>query len=467
MNNNREILETINKIEMEFPVNDLVYKDIMVWPLIRSQIAMNHMSKNLGAESIKNFTLPKRRLRQNVKTFFFTFRRIVLKIKLSKILKEYAFKNKDYIYISREDEKKNIQNGKVNTLALAWEKTMSQCGDTGVFELDSPLAIEVSRLYSQYYFLNERAINVKMLLGFNHFLQKQFPEVIFNSTSLLNSIKDIFIKKELIKSLMLSSKCRYYFMSVYYTHFSFAISLAASELNLNSVEVQHGQTGENNPLNISFRLLPRLGYSLLPKTFWLWGETSAIRMKEFSKNEYHNITIAGHPSVNEFYLTEKHVNSSKSILVALQDLPVLIDEQLRVALIELSKSYTICFRLHPKMLHRIGEVKEFAKNLASYQIEESTFSELYQTMASSECVISHWSSVVYEALGVGVKALVVGDEAKIRFGDSIEKGEIKHACESLEIIKFVKERSASPKSMFIERNQQTILFNLKRSFSYE
>ena len=73
---------------------------------------------------------------------------------------------------------------------------------------------------------------------------------------------------------------------------------ASQELEINTIEIQHGQEGFNNPY-VTFGYFPQKAVCNYPETSWLWGNIGYSRRLFRSKNTFHKMKVIGNPILKE------------------------------------------------------------------------------------------------------------------------------------------------------------------------
>ena len=113
---NKEFTQIINKIEMEFPVANLVFSEVKIWPLLRLIILNRLTSNEIDFHSGKGENYSARKLYNYfLKPAFVDYREInkltdVLNYETSNI---YADKDTDVLYFMKPGERTEVVNQKM------------------------------------------------------------------------------------------------------------------------------------------------------------------------------------------------------------------------------------------------------------------------------------------------------------------------------------------------------------------
>jgi len=184
------------------------------------------------------------------------------------------------------------------------------------------------------------------------------------------------------------------------------ITIAAKELNIKVVELQHGIISDYH-LGYAFPEAEKEKYYFLPDTFRGWG-------KEWCKaeNAWYNCSYISSSFEYLYFLKDKYPTlplnvRSKNIVIISQG--ALGDELSSEIAKRVSKfnDFNVYYKLHP------GEYSSY-KSLAGYEIlsQQSNFSfvtddDLYYLFSISQYVVGVFSTAVLEALAFGLEPYLV------------------------------------------------------------
>ena len=192
------------------------------------------------------------------------------------------------------------------------------------------------------------------------------------------------------------------------------MNLAAYELGIRSVDMQHGGQGAIHRAYARFQKLPASGqYEILPKRFWCWENNSADEINKWAAQPgcRHEVIVGGNPWLS---YVKRHTDATSSndkiVLYTLQP----YEELMRPAVIEciplLGSEYQWIIRLHPRMQSRAEELKAL---ISSHQLENfihpETFGQLTlpETLAMSCVHVCRTSGSIIEAVLMDVPSVIV------------------------------------------------------------
>ena len=73
-----------------------------------------------------------------------------------------------------------------------------------------------------------------------------------------------------------------------------ALLNAANDLNINTIEFQHGQQGENSLYYSNWNNAPQSGFKMLPKYFWIWENRFRGKFDKWMSNQnFHKVIVGG------------------------------------------------------------------------------------------------------------------------------------------------------------------------------
>lgn len=211
------------------------------------------------------------------------------------------------------------------------------------------------------------------------------------------------------------------------------IIAAAQERGIKTIDLQHGKQGKLQAMYSGWRI-PDYGYQLMPNVFWCWGKPSAEHILARSPDRNTHLPIVGGYPWLDYY--RRHISSAASsaregtrkfVLVTIQPrqgdnvepVPDFLLEFLR----EKPEGMYFVFRCHPN--DRNGptycrrRLYEFPHDI--YDIDDGR-SNLFDMMISSSHHITAYSSCCYEASAFGVPTLLFGADARTIYSDEIETG---------------------------------------------
>ncbi len=213
-----------------------------------------------------------------------------------------------------------------------------------------------------------------------------------------------------------------------------AFSLAAHELNIPVVEIQHGIAagGETHPAYYNWKAIPTGGYGVMPDYMWVWDEYDYDAMKTWAKRSLRPF-IGGHPmnllwcdsknSLNLFYQDKYSAivgRKQKTILVSLQRR--YIYPKWFIDYINSHDEYKWLIRLHPVVDKQEILFLEQISNKENIKKDEISLFPLEILLKRVDLHITMTSSVVLDAEVFKCPSIVLGDEAKRMYSRQISEG---------------------------------------------
>ncbi|MEQ8523508.1 hypothetical protein [Gracilimonas sp.] len=251
-----------------------------------------------------------------------------------------------------------------------------------------------------------------------------------------------------------------------------AINLAADELNITSVDVQHGVQGENHFAYTEWQNIPRNGYELLPDIFLAWDENSKEVIQSWAgKTRKHRAVVGGNVTIISNLNNSDGINDvaklksdCKNILITLQ--PGRQTLNFYKKLIDKGDS-KLCWwvRLHPNMLNQLEEIRRFFED-HSYKenifIEEATNNSLYDILMHIDLHLTETSSVILDAKYCDIKSISIHKSANSLFRKEVENGFLQYAEDEetcIEIIKKETKRREKKAAVYLLDKHTSLLRN--------
>jgi len=481
---NKDFIEFISKIEKEFPVDKIEYNGINVWPVLRLTLHgfFINSSNNEKIKSAQKRRLALRdstievnlisRIIRKIHFFFSRIKQVIIFISLFSREKNKAFffglgsqkAHRNYIFEGKrfhrfgDSLKKFVGADKIQLMEFV-EGIECKHNYGDVIYLDGAYYFLFS-IYShiQNLFKKEEERISDSFYSFNDYL---------TTTNFIGK-KELLAESSLIACRKFYSKYRFFtllfewikpkalFFICFYSYDCFAISLAACERKIPSVDIQHGQQGDYHHMYTHWENMPKKGYKIMPEYFWMWGRSSKERLDKWVEHQnYHQTIIGGNPwlafrkiSIDSELRKEKEIsffNKSKGIknvLISLQyteDIPSFLMKAIKD-----SSEIKWCFRLHPRFIHELnvleGILKKYQIDKTKYEIEYSTKLDYYELIKHMDFQITFWSTVAYEALVFGVPTIIIHPNGKEAMQEAIEDGVFYYTQNSEQILQIIKNK---------------------------
>ena len=238
----------------------------------------------------------------------------------------------------------------------------------------------------------------------------------------------------------------------FYRPDAMAICLACKRLNISTVEYQHGIQNDNHHMYSNWTKIPKKGFDLLPKYFWMWEEIFARKIIEWTVgNNYHQVFVGGNLwlSYQKLMLVRskktsllKKTSNKIKILVSLQG-----DDFLPKFLLDFVKKYANeydwFFRDHPR-LPISKKNRDFLNRYSALDINLSSNCALYELFKFINIHITGFSTVGYEAAAFNIKTVFIHSNAKEGLSNLFESSYFQFANNEELLFKSLNEVSATP-----------------------
>ncbi|PZU84833.1 MAG: hypothetical protein DI529_10755 [Chryseobacterium sp.] len=211
------------------------------------------------------------------------------------------------------------------------------------------------------------------------------------------------------------------FFYCYYDSSINAMSYAAGELGIPTIEYQHSNITDTHFAYAKWEN-PEEIKAHFPKTFYVWEDSDKdLILRNFSGDNYvPEVKVVGNKYLQKT-ITENRLqksDSSKNILVCLQGqwIPKFLEEFMYN-----DKEYTWYFRLHPRYPQDNEILKQFAsKKLQNVVVDKANNLELYDLFAEISILMTSFSGTALEAEKFGKKVIIFGEEGYLSYQEKID-----------------------------------------------
>jgi hypothetical protein len=401
-------INEIIKIENSYDVNTIKYDNLYLWPLLRTDLIFNH--GHLNAPTINSIKGLEDKLRTIEKSYFEFIEAINLKadliFQIDKHIKGFLNLN-NFKHHKLMDSLFELTNDDFDIKFFSHSSHLSNEYKHLQNKINIDLVYEISRLDSLYKFETNH-FQIEGLKKYCQHINEHTPfsvdyqYIYYICTEFLTTFHyiSILLKKIDIKSI---------FLDCYYaTIFNYALTCAGNNLNIQTVDIQHGlQRGIHYSYN-NFLKIPFEGYKLLPKFFWVWHKSDALYIAKWSKKtNFHHPIVGGH--IFYTYLKDKKLNNTDikkyypenklNILITLGTAHDYSDE-ITKAINELNDDNVIWhFREHPSGFDVYEKkIKNTLLTNKNVELEFSTNVNLYELFPYIDLHITDFSTTAFEIL---------------------------------------------------------------------
>lgn len=435
-------ISLITKIEKSINTHSLQCEGICIWPIVQNILICNITQGNKTSTNHSDMLIGLSAGKLNIK-------RKIASI-MWNILSRFRLRKKvDDLLILRDNELKVGSGNEMFYPHLKnWNK-LNKNRTRATLEINS----------SEFQFLRKSS-SIRQrdisFTGLEPFIQicKEL-EVSIDHKWIHDNVREVFAIKEAFEkyfSRVSKPKCIYF--ACYFDLYSFGASLAASSLNINSIEIQHGQQGRYNPF-YHFLGIDIGKFALLPDFIWIWG-------KETQKKFIDKLRA---PISGNLYLpgSQRNQAASSDILYALQP----CDDPVPAFLLEVIKKSdkTWYFRLHPRMLKDIEWYKEEYSSFPNIEFILANSLELFSLIDKVETVVTKWSTVIYEGVYLGRRGIVISQYGRELMHEDIERGNLFFADDVEQFFHCLSQENIKDLSHFFCDDKKMIEEEIKRSQS--
>lgn len=287
----------------------------------------------------------------------------------------------------------------------------------------------------------------------NQFLLKDFQRTLKSYLNAKDNAKKFLKKFKFLKKIFISS---------WYAPDAMGIIAAANELQIQTIDIQHGKQGKYQAAYCGWDFIPKNGFLNLPRFFWCWGEKSVdniLGKKKSRANHLPMLVSYPWPIWYQTFISKKASEKNKSKIRLLFTMQWkkgnTIIEPLEDGLLELIKYYDanfktlnkqefhLCIRIHPqKIKESLSYLEERLGNLYySKIISYSSNSEncLFDDLVWANHHLTNFSSCAIESLYFNLKSAVYGKLAYEIYQEEIQNNSLffLNDCSKKELLNWI------------------------------
>ena len=453
-----KVINVFRTIEKEFPVDTLEYRGLKIWPIIKVNFIYQLISHK--TESRTRTPSFKKNIKQKIGDIILAYKNYKqCKIDLTKEDPLYgnlkvAFPNNERFtnifltastFSNKIDEKetfntqsdpflftiKNKENCAIFELRITKQKNSSS-GIRNIDYLMGKAKTNHRKNILQKYirtllFNSDNHIETESEKNMVHFLKKKNIDLVLDHRAIKYDIDLMFCMKNEFRNIFLKLKPKNVLFPVYINLEYFAATLAAKELNINTIEVQHG-VYDKIIYTYHQDKLPDNGYCLLPNYFFSWDSAQAKLINSWSsKTTNHRAYDYG---INPIRYWQNNKNesikvlspvlqttiSNNSLIHILFTISGNIDKKLVELIIATQDSCFWYIRNHPRALNK-PLIDDLIKKLETascknYEAKASTKSLLYPLLEKMDYHVTISSSVACESLEMKIPTIIISQHGR-------------------------------------------------------
>lgn len=285
--------------------------------------------------------------------------------------------------------------------------------------------------------------------------------------------KEIIKFKEIFLIILKKLKPKYVFIKCYYEQDSFGLVLAANELGIKTIDIQHGKQGVYHPMYSHFSKIPENGYKLLPKVFWNWGDESKNNIEKWQNNRHvHQAIVGGNLWMSKWKYSDVYKPSLKSEIEFIYSLkkynrivlystqPIKEEGIFPKHIIETiknsPKNWCWLIRIHPFQKLSAEEIfSELGGHLSNVEVEFSTKLPLYFLLKNVTHHVALWSSTCFEANEFEVPTIIAHEFGYKLYDNFISSNGFFYSIQSSQIIEIIESDSKNSFINYIETSNKS------------
>jgi len=439
--NSYRLVEVLNQIEKEIPVNKWKYNNIDVWPIIRNKIGLeNSFEKLITDNKLSNFN------------------------KMYNKLKKYIQLN---LYNLKHIRNRSLSEADVFLLFSSVDRTLFQ--DKWIIKQAYPILRELDDLSIKTYYLenvNDGSFKLPkeeqskyIDLNIKRKIVEKFKKVTTNDFFLPNykdflliiakynidiynykiDIIKVYIINQLIlkdyyKKLLKRSNIKCAIIIGYYG-FAYDLISACAELSIPAIDLQHGVAGEIHYAYGRWSNVPLCGYNTLPDKYYTWSKIDEEAINSWAfKTDKHKAIAIGNPWC-EFWkeknsVVDNELNEIRRFYEKKGKPFVLFTHQPPYGFPEWFLQYIKKrddvywgIRLHPCDKDDRQIIEDFILHNKTKHINflETSIFPLPALLSSITVHVTGWSATVFEAVEFSKKSIVIHKKGEEIFSEYMKK----------------------------------------------
>ena len=489
--NNREIVNFLNKIELNFDILGVKYNEVMVWPYLRQLISLRLINSKHCADHKRKRKLIKL---SSISSFFYCVWRIYFGDRTNNdscltradgLILIHASSRQERVdgkwYSRTSDSIAEFLDGKLDI--ATWEYSLSSHYPQPRYRPSEYIDARIFVYMGVGILLGlvRQLLNPKInhsIKNLNKVMCKSGVQITLPPVITVCKIYSILMLSKFFEKRLAIIKPKFVFIPEFYNAISMALSLACYRRNIASVEYQHGAQNDYHRMYTHWNTIPETGYEFLPKYFWCWGNVSADRIRTWAKkSSYHKVIIGGNLWMLKNQCNSRGSNNSsekqlrhykdgkKHILITLQAWPDYFNFDILSIMKESPSNWCWHIRQHP--LHRLPskDIKKYFldQKIRNCEIEYSSSAPLYTILQSTDVHLTGFSTVAFEAQAYGIPTIFFHENALHGFSGLIDNVFFCYATSKQEIEKHMqqilgrKKESSSSENGYIVSSEAAAL----------
>jgi hypothetical protein len=224
------------------------------------------------------------------------------------------------------------------------------------------------------------------------------------------------------EAIVAVARPRFAAVNNYYSPDGMAFVLACRRRGVPIADIQHGLQGPHHFAYGRWARVPAGGFSLLPDEFWVWGEreAAAIDTWRLRTGAPHRPFVTGNLGIATWRQLADMADPRIVQLLELAGERALVlatlswgmdeseDRKLIAAARATQDSHFWALRLHPMAIGDRGRIEQFVADQGAHNVEIAVASAapLYSLLLEADAHVTHSSTVIIEAATLGVPSVI-------------------------------------------------------------
>lgn len=335
-----------------------------------------------------------------------------------------------------------------------------------------PLYIGHEKFLSHFFYRykNQGGLRLSTQAVFNE-IRKE-TGIDFVDTKVDSMFREVICYRDLFLEIFKQVKPRFVFVKCYYEHDVAGLMLAAHELGIRTVDIQHGKQGLYHPMYSHFSAIPEKGYEILPDYFWCWGNESVENILRWrNRKDLHVPVTGGNLWMSKWKYEEVYSASSEKekafitslagfervVMFSLQPIEKekVIPEHVREAIRRSPPGWIWLLRKHPFQKISSEEILELAGTVScTVETEYASALPLYFVLRHAHKHITLWSSVCFEADEFGVPTIIAHPFGAKAYDPQIKTGIFTYAETADDLLAQIRENAQPARASYIETSRE-------------
>lgn len=431
-NQRKEVIDKLNHLEARFSVEDWKMDGIHVWPIFKMILFFHESDKQVtGSQVKKSRPFDKGLVIAKKARRLLTASIQYFRLRLPKA--DFVFVGADTYRVMYEGRHINrffdpiityLEGKRVSSIRLEYSSSPSIKDPSVKLDVIAPI-------FKPPFGIKDNTMSGNELEELLSEIARQFnrdkSELL---TSLQQTIRSTVQWRNLFRVVFKQVKPRYSFGLCYYSSAMWGMNVAARELGIITVDMQHGGQGELHAA-YTFIKVPKEGYNVLPNEFWCWDQGSVQHLLTWINGSSHQAKLSGNPwyeflSANKPKGLEDNTKDRPMILYTHQPLMPIFDQYMLEVIRKTKNQYHWWIRLHPRTTEQqkmdLLKYLQDSDVLQFVEIEKATDLPLPELLSVSALHLSKFSGSIIEAAGAGVFSVILEEIGVSTFKDIIDEG---------------------------------------------